>query len=951
VVRRAIPLLAALTALAAGAAPAQLPPPDAAWSTVETDHFAVHYPAELSEWSLATAGRLEAVHAAVTTLVGNEPGDRSDVLVHDPFGLSNCLAGPGPVVVLWPNPPDPGSTIGENRGWSEILAVHEIAHVAHLEWPTRNPRDQWLWRLLPIPFRPIAARTPRWAIEGYATWVEGRVTGSGRPHGVWRPAVLRQWAIEGRLPSYGALDGSERFLGGAMAYLAGSAFLEWLVDRSGEESLVHLWRRLTARQRRSFDEAFAGVFGGPPAELYDRFAAEVTARAIEVERRIDEAGRVEGEPFQRLAGATGEPAVSPDGRHVAVVVNPPRHPSRLVVWSTAPDSTTAAERAARERARDPLDIPAVEWRPRPREPVATLWPAGGRGHRAPRFLPDGRILVLRLEGVDGGRGRSDLFVWDWREGGVRRVTREAGLRAVDPLPGGEAAIGTRCAAGRCDVVRIDLATGSITTIVRGELDRGVGRPRVSPDGETVVVARQVEGRWRLEAMDPSGARRRFVDPDDGASRFDPAFLPDGGELVATSDAGGILDLERIDLGTGEVEPWTRTTGAAVAPEPAPEGDVFFLVLRSRGWQLHRLSGTRPRPTSGVEAEPALAPAVRVSPPPRDPLPAGPPPGPRPYGLGPRSLTLLPEGYAGEEGWSVGGVAIGSDPVGRLSYSLRGAWGSESAWRGASGSVVWRAWGPAVTAGGFVLRHRPSEQDDPPPVGERLDIDLAGAVSGVEFARDRLSTRISLRLGGSLARLDPEEGASTKRAHAFAVGRAFWRVTPARWRLVAAAAVEGAGGETDDTTWSRLRTDGRFEVGRGDRALRLRATWGIVDQGAPVFERFATGGIDPPAPDRALLSQRLAMPALPAATLVGRRAARLDAAFETVRGVTPFFRAARGGAGFGEWVRVVGLEASLDTRAVPYFGVPAVRARLGIGRILDGPNEDEQRIWASVRFLP
>jgi len=238
-----------------------------------------------------------------------------------------------------------------------------------------------------------------------------------------------------------------------------------------------------------------------------------------------------------------------------------------------------------------------------------------------------------------------------------------------------------------------------------------------------------------------------------------------------------------------------------------------------------------------------------------------------------------------------------------------------------------------------------------PVGERLDIDLAGAVSGVEVARNRLSTRISLRLGGSLARLDPEEGASTKRAHAFAVGRAFWRVTPARWRLVAAAAVEGAGGETDDTTWSRLRTDGRFEVGRGDRALRLRATWGIVDQGAPVFERFATGGIDPPAPDRALLSQRLAMPALPAATLVGRRAARLDAAFETVRGVTPFFRAARGGAGFGEWVRVVGLEASLDTRAVPYFGVPAVRARLGIGRILDGPNEDEQRIWASVRFLP
>ena len=35
-----------------------------------------------------------------------------------------------------------------------------------------------------------------------------------------------------------------------MRYLVGSAFLEWLVERKGDESLPHLWRRMSARVDR-----------------------------------------------------------------------------------------------------------------------------------------------------------------------------------------------------------------------------------------------------------------------------------------------------------------------------------------------------------------------------------------------------------------------------------------------------------------------------------------------------------------------------------------------------------------------------------------------------------------------------------------------------------------------------------------------------------------------------
>ncbi|HET6361071.1 MAG TPA: hypothetical protein VFH11_03340, partial [Gemmatimonadota bacterium] len=216
--------------------------PTADWRTVETAHFVVHYPAELAAWTEPMVRRLEAIHDAVSGAVGFEPGGRTTMIVDDPTGQANGISF-GPVIYLWPTPPGPTSEIGENRGWSEMLTVHEYAHSAHLTRPTRNPLDRVLYSLFPFPVQPLAVRTPRWAIEGYATYLEGKLTGSGRPHGTWRPAVLRKWALEGRLPRYDELNRTGAEWEGSMAYLAGSAFVEWLVDRKGEDALRDLWAR------------------------------------------------------------------------------------------------------------------------------------------------------------------------------------------------------------------------------------------------------------------------------------------------------------------------------------------------------------------------------------------------------------------------------------------------------------------------------------------------------------------------------------------------------------------------------------------------------------------------------------------------------------------------------------------------------------------------------------
>src|SRR5690242_8942095 len=443
------------------------------WQTVHAGQFDVHYPRRLASWAEFVAARLPAVDTAVTRLAGYAPRQRVQIVVEDPFDISNGFAFPildEPVIVFWASPPDPRESIGQFRTWGEMLAVHEFGHVAHLTRPSRNPFTRTLWRVAPLALGPIAIRSPRWVIEGYATYIEGVVTGTGRPHGIWRPATLRQWAIEGRLPNYAQLSSWSDFEGGDFAYLAGSAFLEWLARRYGDSSLVDIWRRLTARTNRTFDEAFAGVYGDSPALVYDRFRAEVTADAVQIDSALAHVGLVEGELVQHLARATGDPAISRDGRHVAIVLRSATRPSRVVVWSTTPESDSS-ERRSRERLlqRDPQDVAARRIYPLPKRAIATLSASDGRAYEDPRWFPDGqRVLLWRSTRQPDGSLRPELYVWDYARHDLRRLTRGGAVRNADPSPDGSRIVALRCGGGHCDVVVIDVASRRIRTIATGD---------------------------------------------------------------------------------------------------------------------------------------------------------------------------------------------------------------------------------------------------------------------------------------------------------------------------------------------------------------------------------------------------------------------------------------------------------------------------------------------------
>jgi len=944
------------------------------WMTVRTRYFEVHYPAPMAEWVQDLTTRLDAVHDAVSAMVGYTPHRRITVIVEDPISQSNGFANApldDPLIVLWPTPPDPAGMLGTYRDWPELLAVHEYAHIAHLARPTRNPRERHLWRFLPLRVGPVAMRTPRWAVEGYATYVEGRLTGSGRPHGAARAAYLRQWALEGKLPTYAQLSAGGDFAAGAMAYLAGSAFLEWLVAQRGDSSLVAVWRRLSARQPRTFAEAFAGVYGAPPDELYGRFTVELTRRALMVRDTLAAAGLDTGILVQRRRWATGEPAVSVDGGLIAVELPARTLPGPLVVWRTEERVDTARARRSRERAvaLDPQDVPAVPGNPRPKVPIATLRASAGRPFHSPRFFADtSRLLVTHDDPLGDGAYRSDLYVWNYRNDRLRRVTRGASIRDADPLPDGKSAVAVRCDNGLCDLVRVELETGAVTTLRKATPSTPYYRPRVSPDGHSVVVAVQREGRWRL-ALIPieltatdGDTEVPFVDPDDDANRYDAAFLPGGRRIVYVSDAGGVPNLEVIDLAGGAPVAQTRVTGAVSAPAPMPnDTSVVFLTLHARGLDLRRValspSGTgKPTPLSA-----SLVPAVPNPPAPVDTLPRSVPARAYPYGAGPHQHRLLPGASYSTEGAFASLSLVGLDPVGRLAYSANGVFGEPSTWRGLSITASWRG-SRAVVPGAlsidgtlFRAEQRPSEQrafaDANATLPGVLDAVYTGATVGTATTRDYGFARLRVGVGGSLGNLDRSDGTGdASRGLVFAEARASTRVRRGDYRLDLLGVVHASRGANGGLGFTRGLGTVTADVSTPFGGARIDATLAGSDAGGGPYERFAIGGWPSPLVDAPVLSQRIPMPALPTGFAIGTHAMVLRAS--TALGpVRPFYWWATTRENLTGWKRVAGVDADYSFAAFPAFAVPAIGLKAGAAYSWDDPYRHRVGVYVGVTYRP
>ena len=639
--------------------------PAADWRTVETPHFRVHYPREYEEWTLRAATQLESIRDAVARETGFASPAVADVIVMDPLASPNGLTYPlldTPRIVLYAEPAEPGGQLGEYGDWIELLVTHEMAHLEHLMRPSRNPMRHLFEQILPI--GPMGLSAPRWVSEGYATLIEGRLTGSGRPSSAFRAAVLRKWAQSGQLPTYAQLDSDRRFLGMSMAYLMGSAFLEWLEARTGAGSLPKVWARMTAREPRGFTQAFAGVFGDTPQKLYGTFTAELT-------QRRDDGPFVEGDLWLETSRSSGDPAVSHDGKQIALVIRD-EHRVKLSVYSTGENEEQKKyeERIAKMLAKDPQDVAPVRSKPLPRKPIHELTMPDGRDIETPRWLPDGSIVFTHRMPDRNGDLHRDLFVWDFKS--VRRLTHLADVYDADPIDE-HTFIAVRSRFGMTQLVRV--RDGVVEPITEPSIDRVVSHPRAK--GNRIAYVAHMNGAWQL-VMDEKTI------PIDGNVAW-PEWS--GEDVIATVFAHGRIDLVRFPSGALI----THMSGGAFEPAPSPDGRVFFMALEPEGFEVRVIGGAdvlvRPRGDSRADARQGGR---------------GRPPLPRAYGIGRQEPTWILSGNSAPSAHTTEVGARLGDVIGRLDTIAVASLGDI---RGATIATIWCGWPIALGAQAYSARER------------------------------------------------------------------------------------------------------------------------------------------------------------------------------------------------------------------------------------------------------
>jgi hypothetical protein len=722
--------LAALLALAAGAARAQPYDPAYRWRTLETPHFRVHFHQGEDRLAATVAQTAERAHEALVPILGWAPRDRTEVVLSDDSDDANGSATPVPydTIRLFAAPPAELSELNAYRDWVSSLVFHEYVHILHLDNVGGIPHlaNQIFGKL----FTPNGL-TPRWLIEGLAVLHEADGTPgaeAGRNRSTLHAMYVRSLAIEP--PGFPTLDRASNpslsFPLGVEPYLLGGRFLEFLQERSGPEAIAGyvadqgawVWPYAPSIVGRPF-------FGATFPELWAEYAAREEGRAQEV------LAQVRSRPVTRPArltfdgGRAGWPRWTAGGTIVSIRRGLDETPA---VVRTAPDGK-------------PAGVPV---------PVLGLSGLAGGG---------GRIVVTKAQVFRERRVYDDLYELDLTAGTLRRLTE--GARAGDPAlsqDGAWLSYVRRIGPGELALVRRRTAGGPEETVF-AERGTEVFAPAFSPDGSLLAFAVQREGRRDVAVARGGGAPLVAV-TDDAALDASPAFTPDGRWLLFSSDRGGIHNLYAWPVEpclAGEagcaIRQVTNVETGAFQPAVSPDGKTIAFVSYSRdGYDIATMPFApeewlppvpAPVPDRDVQDQTAL---------PSDALagmgtPAGEtPPWADPAGAHPYSpwRTVGPTWWfpvvgADPDGTILGATTRGEDVLGKHSWALSGWWGLGSNEPGYTAAYLGTWSWPSVDLSS-------SRIIESAPVGRGLRAVWTPLDAGIDFTFTRLEWSALVRLG-------------------------------------------------------------------------------------------------------------------------------------------------------------------------------------------------------------
>jgi hypothetical protein len=645
--------------------------------TIETEHARIHFHQDYQAFAQQVASKFEPIYADVSDRVGFEQNDKLDFLIGDDFHQANGYAIPltaGKIVKVFSSSPRSEEALGAYNDWLDLVISHELTHKIHMSQPSRSWRSMLDSSVLDSDILNFP-RYPRWVTEGYATVIETEYTGQGRVNSDYIKAMLQQWATEGQLPSYDALNGNSSYEGNRMAYYQGSAFLFWLQTNYGQEKLQQLWKRSTAKKYRNFDNAFTGLFLDNPRTLYKKFVVEQTVSAKQTQLITDNTGSVwQNNSFKVISSQP-----SPQQDKLLQLEVDDKGYTTLSTFSLA-ENTKAKGEFIKDNIKlieaDKFDVADSMPEVFNREADLVIKPSKKSRWRQARWLDGSHALVLQSQLQDNQELGFELAKVELTTGNVKKITQSLRLHDFTLTPDKKSVIAISHFAGFNQLLKISLDDGSYQTLDSKRLNQPMDNLTLSPDGETLALMAIHEKQWQIHFYQLSTQQWQVVDlPLTGNYTSHLRWQTDGLYFSQSHKSNmqevslGIKDNVAIDVYRlhPETKSWQQLTqGDKLATNAFTINDqLIYLSTTSQGQDTYSQNlndniAEQKLPSGNYEllTFDKSVPEVNLA----SDLPT------KDYGIGPQTgIMTLTTGYMSEDDDGLDFVVRGGDPLGRLRW--------------------------------------------------------------------------------------------------------------------------------------------------------------------------------------------------------------------------------------------------------------------------------------------
>lgn len=582
------------------------------WKTIETEHFRLTFPKELSETALKSAGIFEEANALLTAKLDWQTAHKTQVLLIDNAdaanGLTSAVARFG--IVLYITPPDNWFSTAYYDDWLRLLILHEYTHMVNMD-TTRG-----LWEPLRYIFGDVLlpnSAWPSWMLEGLAVYMETRYTHAGRGRSAYYEMILRT-AIAQNVMDDSAFITLDKVNGpnpyypfGETAYTFGYQLMNQVArqdigDRTadgksklppgpptheGENMLGEMSWRSGLRIPFFINGNLENISG---RDWYTQWALMIQSAQ---ERTRGELAKLRSQPQSKVRVIPTMPgsrntwdtlgmAFSPDGRWMAYT-------------QTSSDQYQSLYLLDRKNGAVRRLVPKIAG--------ATL-----------SFTPDSKNIVYSTL-----NRKTIYYLWsDLKVYNLEKNSEDAlsdSLRARDPDVSRDG-----------EWVTFTLAKNATTGLaiapvkfIRGRLRMGhtheifwpakmdaVHTPKFSADGKTIYFSWHINGKLgeQIAALDRASGKVTVLTEGTALNRF-PTINPKG-ELYFVSDRTGVDNIYAFRDGKAELI--TQTETGFRFPSFDPQGQLHADVFSYRGWQ----------PAQVDEVAPINPTLVTISPPPAPP---------------------------------------------------------------------------------------------------------------------------------------------------------------------------------------------------------------------------------------------------------------------------------------------------------------------------------------------